>query len=309
MRDSSIKALIKLAGQDENVILITADLGFGIFEEFSEKFPKQFINIGIAEQNMIGVASGLAMEGKIVFVYSIGNFPTFRCLEQIRNDASYHELNVNIICMGAGFSYGILGHSHHATEDISIMRSLPGISVISPSTEYEAYWATLNLANQKGATYLRLDKSKVQTNGLVEKPFEIGMGSILKEGNDYSIISCGSITDEALNAALSLEKNNISCRVVSLHTVKPIDLSIIKDCIKNSKGIITLEEGNIYGGLGSAVLEAFAKIGKFPYRFKMLGIEDFYVKKVGSQKFLRSYIGLSKEAIEDVVISWEKATG
>lgn len=305
MRNSAIKALLEVASKNANVVLITADLGYGLFEEFSEKFPSQFINIGIAEQNMIGVASGLAMEGKIVYVYSIGNFPTLRCLEQIRNDAAYHELNVNIICMGAGFSYGILGYSHHATEDIGIMRALPGISIISPSTEYEAYFAIMNLGDQNGVSYLRLDKSKVEMNHLTENHLKIGTGSILKEGTDYSIISCGGIIQEALEAALSLENKDISCKVISMHTIKPIDQKIIDDCLNNHKGIITLEEANTSGGLGSAVLEAFARLGDFPERFKMLGIEDTYEKKAGSQKYLRDSHGLNKENIEHIILNWE----
>ena len=307
MRNATILALTKLADNNKNVILITADLGFGLFEDFAKKFPSQFLNVGIAEQNMIGIASGLSIEGKIVFVYSIGNFPTLRCLEQIRNDASYHGLNVNIICMGAGFSYGALGTSHHATEDIAIMRALPGTSVISPSTDTEAYFATMSLADIKGVTYLRLDKSKVQSIKQTEKSLKIGKGNILKDGRDYTIISCGSITEVALNAAFSLEELGISCQVISMHTIKPIDIELIKKCINDSKGIITLEEGNISGGMGSAVLEACEKIGSFPRKLKILGIQDSFVSKIGSQDFLRKYIGLSKEAIEEVILNWKNS--
>ena len=256
---------------------------------------------------MIGIASGLSTEGKIVFVYSIGNFPTLRCLEQIRNDASYHGLNVNIICMGAGFSYGALGMSHHATEDIAIMRALPGTTVISPSTDTEAYFATMSLADLKGVTYLRLDKSKVQSIKQTENSLKIGKGNILKDGKDYTIISCGSITEVALNAAFSLEELGISCQVISLYTIKPIDSELINKCISESKGIITLEEGNISGGMGSAVLEACEKIGSFPHRLRMLGIQDSFVSKIGSQEFIRKYIGLSKEAIEEVILNWQNS--
>ena len=307
MRNAMIKALFELANDNKDVVLITGDLGFGLFEDFSEKFPSQFINIGIAEQNMIGVSTGLALEGKIVFVYSIGNFPTLRCLEQIRNDACYHNLNINIICMGAGFSYGALGMSHHATEDIAIMRSLPGTTVISPSTEDEAYFSTIELSKRNGVGYLRLDKSKVSKRKKSKSELEIGKGNILKDGSDYTIIACGGIVEEALLAADNLDKNNISCKVVSMHTIKPIDNALIQDCVENSKGIISVEEGNITGGLGSAILEACLKNGKFPLKMKTLGINDEYVSIVGSQEYLRDSTGLSKRFIVDAVLSMNQS--
>ena len=307
MRNAMIKALFELANDNKDVVLITGDLGFGLFEDFSEKFPSQFVNIGIAEQNMIGVSTGLALEGKIVFVYSIGNFPTLRCLEQIRNDACYHNLNINIICMGAGFSYGALGMSHHATEDIAIMRSLPGTTVISPSTEDEAYFSTIELSKRNGVGYLRLDKSKVSKHKISKSEFEIGKGNILKDGSDYTIIACGGIVEEALLAADDLDKNNISCKVVSMHTIKPIDNALIQDCVKNSKGIVSLEEGNITGGLGSAILEACLKNGEFPLKMKTLGINDEYVSIVGSQEYLRDSTGLSKRFIVDAVLSMNQS--
>jgi len=302
-----MKALFELANNNKDVVLITGDLGFGLFEDFSEKFPSQFVNIGIAEQNMIGVSTGLALEGKIVFVYSIGNFPTLRCLEQIRNDACYHNLNINIICMGAGFSYGALGMSHHATEDIAIMRSLPGTTVISPSTEDEAYFSTIELSKRNGVGYLRLDKSKVSKRKKSKSELEIGKGNILKDGSDYTIIACGGIVEEALLAADDLDKNNISCKVVSMHTIKPIDNALIQDCVKNSKGIVSLEEGNITGGLGSAILEACLKNGEFPLKMKTLGINDEYVSIVGSQEYLRDSVGISKRFIVNTILSMNQS--
>ena len=307
MRNAMMKALFELANDNKDVVLITGDLGFGLFEDFSEKFPSQFVNIGIAEQNMIGVSTGLALEGKIVFVYSIGNFPTLRCLEQIRNDACYHNLNINIICMGAGFSYGALGMSHHATEDIAIMRSLPGMTVISTSTEDEAYFSTIELSKRNGVGYLRLDKSNASKSKELKDKIEIGKGNILKDGSDYTIIVCGGIAEEALSAADDLDKDNISCKVVSMHTIKPIDNVLIQDCVENSKGIISVEEGNITGGLGSAILEACLKNGKFPLKMKTLGINDEYVSIVGSQEYLRDSTGLSKRFIVDAVLSMNQS--
>ena len=148
MRDAFMNALFDLAELDSDVMLLTGDLGFGVFEEFEEKHPSQYLNVGVAEQNMIGIATGLALEGKKIFVYSIGNFPTLRCLEQIRNDACYHMLNINIIASGGGFSYGGLGMSHHATEDLSIMRALPDMSVVAPATAWEAGEAIMGLYSE-----------------------------------------------------------------------------------------------------------------------------------------------------------------
>ena len=146
MRDAFVRALEELAEENSNLFFITADLGFGVFDNFEEKFPKQYLNIGVAEQNMIGVATGLALEGRDVFVYSIANFSTFRCLEQIRNDAAYHNVNITIVSSGGGFTYGSLGMSHHATEDIGIMRAIPNITVVAPTSPWETYHATKKLS-------------------------------------------------------------------------------------------------------------------------------------------------------------------
>ena len=192
MRDAFVSSLSNLAKLDQNVMLITADLGYGVFEGFQQQFPKQYLNVGIAEQNMMGIAAGLAIEGKIIFTYSIGNFPTLRCLEQIRNDACYHGLNINMVAVGGGFSYGALGMSHHATEDIAIMRTLPKTTVIAPSTALEAGEATSMLVETKGVGYLRIDKTSVDENKNSAK-FKIGKARRLREGSDVTIVGYGGI--------------------------------------------------------------------------------------------------------------------
>src|SRR6185312_9680119 len=156
MRDVFIRELTQIAAARPEVMLLTADLGFGVLEEFAQRFPKQFLNVGIAEQNMTGLGAGLALEGRIVFTYSIGNFPTLRCLEQIRNDACYHEANVKIVSVGSGMSYGPLGISHHATEDLSILRALPNIAIVSPCDDWETSNATKALAQWPGTALFRL---------------------------------------------------------------------------------------------------------------------------------------------------------
>src|SRR5882757_6882308 len=159
MRDHFVKRLSEMAETDSRITLMTGDLGFGVLTDFQKRFPKQFINAGVAEQNMTGLATGLALDGRTVFTYSIANFPTLRCLEQIRNDICYHEANVKVVAIGGGFSYGALGISHHATEDIAIMRSLPGMTVLCPGDVHEAIEATTIAYRTPGPCYLRLDKS------------------------------------------------------------------------------------------------------------------------------------------------------
>ena len=158
MRDTFVRTLIEIAKKDKNVHLITGDLGFGVLKPYWEQLPDQFTNAGISEQNMTSVAAGMALEGKIVFTYSIGNFPTLRCLEQIRNDCAYHNANVKIVCVGGGFVYGSLGMSHHATEDLAIMRALPNIAVMAPGDLMEAQAATKAIYNHNGTCYLRLGR-------------------------------------------------------------------------------------------------------------------------------------------------------
>ncbi len=301
MRAGMIKSLMDLASRDKDVVLLTGDLGFGLFEDFLATFPEQFFNIGIAEQNMMGIASGLAMDGKKVFVYSIGNFPTLRCLEQIRNDACYHELNVNIISQGGGFSYGGLGMSHHATEDIAIMRALPNVTVAVPSCREEAadmleqlYW------EKERVGYIRLEKTDIDSRGYGE--ITLGKAKFIEQGEDFSIIATGGLVSEAIKAAGILkQEHNAYCNVVNMHTIKPIDKEAIQQCLKDNKNILTLEEHNIIGGLGGAVAEVMAESG-CSSKLIRLGLNDMYSSVVGDQQFLRNYYKMvSKDVVNSVI--------
>lgn len=302
MRSELLKALFELAEHDSDVILLTADLGFGVFEEYVSLFPKQYLNVGVAEQNMMGIACGLALEGKTVFTYSIGNFPTLRCLEQIRNDACYHELNVNIISSGGGFSYGGLGMSHHTTEDLAILRALPGTTVVAPCTAWEAGQAVRQIVNVRGVGYLRIDKSAAPEHA---NPgvFQIGRARRLQEGTDITIVVTGGIAQEAMIAAQNLEKIGITCRVVSMHTVKPIDAREIERACVETGGIMTLEEHTIVGGLGGAVAEVCMEQGFVPKIFMRFGLQDEYPTVVGSQGFLRGVHRISALFIEAAIIN------
>lgn len=306
MKDNFLKSLVKLGEQNPKLMVLTADLGFGLFEEFIQKYPNQYLNVGVAEQNMIGVASGLALDGYKVFVYSIANFSTFRCLEQVRNDICYHDLDITIIGFGGGFSYGPLGMTHHATEDIGIMRVLPNMTVIVPSNLWEVDNAMLALGNYHKPTYLRLDRitsplgSSFENKNLV---FELGKSIRLVDGTDLTIFICGSILSEALLIATELAKKNISARIVSMHTIKPLDTAAILSAINDTQAIITLEEHNIIGGLGSAVAEyCMEKNARLKY-FKRFGLRDTFSEIVGNREFLLDQYQINTKHVVNEVLS------
>lgn len=296
MRDAFVKALEELAEFDESIFFITADLGFGVFDNYAERFPDQYLNIGVAEQNMVGVATGLGLDGRKVFTYSIANFATLRCLEQIRNDAAYHEINLTIVASGGGFTYGGLGMSHHATEDIGIMRSLPGIKVVAPSTAWETYQATKSLTQSEGVGYLRIEKGGIQEPISDDIVFELGKSIEMISGCDLTIITCGGIIEECIKAASDLRSHNIKARVISMHTIKPLDISAVIKSSEETGHIISVEEHNMYGGLSSAISEVIAK-NNLECKFNSVSLNDNYSAIVGSQEYLRSHYKLDRKTI------------
>lgn len=307
MRTEFIKKLEELAGKNPDLFLITGDLGFGVLDRFAANHPRQYLNVGVAEQNMIGIAVGMALEGRRVFVYSIGNFPTLRCLEQIRNDAIYHQANVNIVSIGGGFSYGALGFSHHATEDLAILRSIPGITVTAPGDLWEAQEATQAIFSHPGPSYLRLDKSSA---GHTERPgevFELGKSRQIRAGRDVTLISTGGILGAALQAADMLESRGIHCRVISMHTLKPLDDEALRLACRETGGIVTIEEHVVEGGLGGAVAETALEKGYLPSFFYRIGLRSAYPDVVGSQEFLRRRCRMDAESIRDKVEDLVKA--
>ena len=228
MRDTFVKTLIEIAEKDRNVVLITGDLGFGVLKPFWEKLPEQFINVGIAEQNMTGFAAGMALGGKTVFTYSIGNFPTLRCIEQIRNDCAYHNANVKIVCVGGGFTYGSLGMSHHATEDIAVMRAMPDITVTAPGDLTETIECTKAIYEKQGTCYLRLGRGgEPRIHNKIEN-FELGKALKIKDGRDAAVFSTGAIFEEAKQAVEMLCEKGINASLYTFPTVKPIDSETIR---------------------------------------------------------------------------------
>jgi len=292
-----IRALEGLAEADPDVMLVTGDLGFGVLTRFSERFPRQFINAGVAEQNMTGLAVGLALEGKTVFTYSIGNFPTLRCLEQIRNDACYHDANVKIVCVGGGFTYGSLGISHHATEDLAILRALPGITVIAPGDPVEAAAATRAVYRTKGTCYLRLGRGGEPLIHAGEIDFQVGKAIRLAEGTDVAILTTGGILDVARNARERLAVSGLSVGLYSVHTLKPIDRDLVVELAGRVGLIVTLEEHTVIGGLGGAVAEIVARMPNPKARLEIVGLDDCFSSIVGDQEYLRSVYGLTADAV------------
>lgn len=301
MRDAFVRRLMVLAGQRPEVMLVTGDLGFGVLTGFKERFPRQYVNAGVAEQHMTGLATGLALSGKIVFTYSIANFSTLRCLEQIRNDACYHDADVKVVSVGGGFSYGALGISHHATEDLAIMRALPNITVLAPGDLWEAEEATEALVRTPGTAYLRLDKSSAPATARPGERFEIGKARVVREGGDVTLIAAGGVLGEALTAADLLIGSGISCRVVSMHTLKPLDLEAVAAACRETGGVVTVEEHTVDGGLGGAVAEACLEQDLRPGWFTRIGLREGFSCVVGSQPYLRARYGIDAERIAQEV--------
>ena len=302
MRDTFVKTLVELAKEDKNIELVTGDLGFGVLKPFYEQCPDQFTNAGIAEQNMTSMAAGMALEGKTVFTYSIGNFPTLRCLEQIRNDCAYHKANVKVVCIGGGFVYGSLGMSHQATEDLAILRALPDVVVMAPADLVEAEECTKALAKYKGTAYLRLGRGGEKRIHEKIENFEIGKAIKVHDGEKIAVFSTGAIFEEVTAAYEELKKHGISPAVYTFPTVKPIDRETIEAVAASHDLIVTVEEHNIVAGFGSAVAEVMAEMSGERAKLLRIGLNDEYSVRVGNQHYLREQYRMDSKAIVEKVI-------
>ena len=293
MRDAFITRLAQRASENSRINLVVGDLGFGVVTDFAEAYPLQFLNAGVAEQSMIGIAAGMAAAGRKVFVYSIANFPTMRCLEQIRNDVCYHGLDVTIVSVGAGLAYGTLGYSHHAVEDIAVMRAFPGLTIYSPCDPLEVTAAVDAICETSGPTYLRLGKNREPVLHAAPPDVASGAPLLLRDGTDLTLFVTGAIAAVGLEAASVLESDHgVSVRVLSVPRIKPLDTGALVAAAVGTRGIATLEEHSVVGGFGSAVLEAFAADGvRLPVL--LLGLRDDVQSAVGSQEYLRNLAGLS----------------
>ena len=297
MRTAFVNQLIKEAEQHPDIFLIIGDLGFNVVEEFANKFPDRFLNAGIAEQNMIGVAAGLAKEGYNVYVYSIANFPTLRCIEQIRYDVCYHNLNVKIVAVGAGYAYGSLGSSHHATEEMGMMRTIPDLVVASPGDPIEAKAITTFSANYQGPMYMRLGKAgEKQVHTTSFDTINIGDIAPVRQSSTSrsALLATGSIMHYA-NEFIC--EKGIDASIYSVPFIKPLNKQQIKDLAQRYSSIIVLEEHQKSAGLGSAIIEqvsdmyAGGEISVFP-KIKRVAIDDCFYHLSGSQAFLRKNANL-----------------
>ena len=300
MRDTFVKTVTNLAKKNRNIRLITGDLGFGVLKPYWEAVPDQFLNLGIAEQTMTSAAAGMAMMGKTVVTYSIGNFPTLRCYEQIRNDCAYHDGDVKIVCVGGGFTYGPLGMSHHATEDLAVMRALPGVVVLSPGDKLEAEAAVRAMMNHRGTCYLRLGRGGECPIHKTLPDFQIGKAIPVQEGLDAVIFFTGGIYEEVARAVELLAREGIYPAVYSFPTVVPLDETVIRECAERFRLIVTCEEHGIAGGFGSAVAEVLAE-NPANAKLRRIGIRGGYVTLAGDQRYLRRLNGLDGESIARTV--------
>lgn len=303
MRTAFINKLMEIAEKDKDVYLLTGDLGFSVFEKFAEKFPDRFYNVGIAEQSMIGIAAGLALNGKKVYCYSIIPFVTMRCFEQIRIDLCYQNLNVNLVGVGGGISYSSAGATHHAIEDIALMRALPNMKVICPGDPFEAENAVEKVANLEGPTYIRLNKNnEPRLHDEENVKFQIGKAIRVTGGDEISIISTGNMLEQSIKVVNRLIENGHKVKLLSMHTIKPIDRDAVYECINDTKCIYTIEEHNAIGGLGSAVAEVIAASGK-GVKFHSFAIPDVYADCAGDRDFFRKKYGIDEESVFNKIVS------
>lgn len=297
MRTAFIKELFELAKQDERIVLIVGDLGFGVVTPFIEQLPRQFLNAGVAEQNMTAMAAGMALSGKIAFTYSIANFPTMRCLEHVRNDVCYHHANVKIVSVGGGFTYGAMGATHHALEDLAVMRAMPGLMVVAPGDPVEARAATRAVTAYPGPCYLRLGKAGEPVVHQTAIEFALGKAIRMRDGRDATLISTGGILQNTVRAAERLAKEGIETRVLSMHTLKPLDTEAVLAAARETRAIFTVEEHSILGGMGSAVAELLAEAEGPKVVFKRIGVPPGFSPHIGSQEYMQECHGLTDEGI------------
>lgn len=276
-REAYGKALVELGGQNDRVLVLDADLAAATKTGmFKKAFPERFIDVGIAESNLMGIAAGLAATGHIVFASSFAMFAAGRAFEQVRNSIGYPHLNVKIGATHAGISVGEDGASHQCCEDIALMRSIPGMVILNPADDVEARACVLAAAAHEGPVYMRFGRLAVPRVFDETYQFEIGKGAILREGTDVAIVATGLMVNEALMAAETLQNEGISARVVNMATIKPIDRDILIDSAKKTGAIVTAEEHNVLGGLGGAVAEVICET--VPVPVLRVGVEDVFGK-------------------------------
>lgn len=298
MRRAFVRAFAELARRDPAVMLITGDLGYHQFEPLRSEFPRQFINAGVAEQHMVGLAAGLAKAGRKPYVYSILPFVSFRPYEQIRNDLCYHNLDVTLVACGTGFSYGAAGTTHHGLEDMAALRALPNLTVVAPTHRGEVEAAVLASYDHPGPLYLRLTRGAAPEFPRDDPTFVLGRGAHIRRRSapDISLLTTGDIATNALEAADRLERDGLRVAVVSLHTVKPMDVALVDTVFGESRLVVTVEEHNLRGGLGSAVAERAIEADRSAV-FRMIGVPDEFCRTNGTEAEMRRTYGLDPDGL------------
>lgn len=295
-------AAFEMAKNIDNLMVLTADVSTSAgLDRYRKTYPEKYLDVGIAEQNMIGVATGLSSEGYKVITTTFSPFQTLRCCEQIKVNLGYMKHKICMVGLASGLVLGTLGFTHCSIEDVGVLRSIPNLTILSPADGLETVKAINAAVNHDTSVYIRLTGGA--NNSIIyneDYNFQIGKAVELKKGEDVTIFCCGSIIKECLDSANKLEEKNISCKVVNIHTIKPIDIGIIKDSI-NSKLIVSVEEHNIIGGLGSAISETLSNLKKKP-KHLILGINDYY-EKGGSYQYLLAKYGLKSEKIIETILS------
>lgn len=295
MRSAFVERLVELAREDERIWLLTGDLGYSVLEPFAAEFPSRYVNVGIAEQNMAGVAAGLAMAGKVVFTYSIANFPILRCLEQLRNDVAYHRLPVISVSVGGGLAYGSLGYSHHAVEDLAIMRSLSNMAVAAPGDPHETRAALRALVDHGGPAYLRLGKANESNVHGFEPELTVGRPVQLRRGTGVTLVSTGSALPLVMEAADRLAKLGTSAGVVSVPFVSPLSSETVAELAAQTGRIVSVEEHG-HGGLGGALAEVICAHG-IAATLRPITLSGDPAGTAGSQNYLCQRQGLTVERI------------
>lgn len=301
MRDAFIQTLLREALEDPSILLLSGDLGFGVLNEFRSRVPDQFLNVGVAEQNMTGVGAGLALAGFKVLTYSIGNFPTLRCLEQIRNDVCYHQANVKVVTVGGGLAYGALGPSHFATEDLAILRALPDMMVVAPADPIEVEQLLPQILAYPGPVYLRLGRAGeplIHREGaevILGRPTEVLRGT-----DGVTLLTTGGMLSVAMAATELLAEEDVHPRVVSVHTLRPLDAEEIVELASGSEVVITCEEHSVIGGLGGAVAEILLEAG-VSTRFRRFGLPPTFPEGVGDQEHMRAVNRIDAESLRNLV--------
>jgi transketolase len=302
MREAFVRTLLPIMQADPRVLLLTGDLGFGVLDELREKCPNQFYNVGVAEQNLAGVAAGLALTGHVVFTYSIANFATLRCLEQIRNDICYHTADVKIVTIGGGMAYGALGPSHFATEDLAVMRPLPGMAVVAPGDPVEVERLVPQIVARPGPAYLRLGRSGERRILDPDANVVFGCPTVVRQGSDVLLLTVGGMLPVGMDAAQLLAEDGVDAQVASVHTLSPLDAEAIAQLASRFAVVVTCEEHTVVGGLGGTVAEVLLEAGVVT-TFRRFGLQSTFPCGIGSQEYMRSVNRVDAQALRSLVLS------